>query len=95
MVATSISVRNASRFEIPEGTTNIKKANITIGSIKTTADTLTVEGKVFKKFIDIVGEIPVVLTTGGIALTCKLVRACFFTLASSLVYFTNYLCYNS
>lgn len=42
-------------------------------------------------FIDIVGEIPVVLTTGGIALTCKLVRACFFTLASSLVYFTNYL----
>lgn len=46
-------------------------------------------------FIDIVGEIPVVLTTGGIALTCKLVRACFFTLASSLVYFTNYLCYNS
>lgn len=51
MVATSISVRNASRFEIPEGTTNIKKANITIGSIKTTADTLTVEGKVFKKFI--------------------------------------------
>ena len=47
------------------------------------------------RFIDIVGEIPVVLTTGGIALTCKLVRACFFTLASSLVYFTNYLCYNS
>ena len=46
-------------------------------------------------FIDIVGEIPVVLTTGGIALTCKLVRACFFTLAYSLVYFTNYLCYNS
>lgn len=46
-------------------------------------------------FIDIVGEIPVVLTTGGIALTCKLVRACFFTLASSLVYFTNYLRYNS
>ena len=37
-------------------------------------------------FIDIVGEIPVVLTTGGIALTCKLVRACFFTLASSLVF---------
>ena len=25
-----------------------------------------------EKFIDIVGEIPVVLTTGGIALTCKL-----------------------
>ena len=24
------------------------------------------------RFIDIVGEIPVVLTTGGIALTCKL-----------------------
>lgn len=51
MAATSISVRHASRFEIPEGTTNIKKANITIGSIKTTMDTLTVEGKVFKKFI--------------------------------------------
>ena len=49
----------------------------------------------YSMFIDIVGEIPVVLTTGGIALTCKLVRACFFTLASSLVYFTNYLCYNS
>ena len=37
-------------FEIPNGTTDIKKANVTIGSITTTDKTLTIEGKVYTKF---------------------------------------------
>ena len=50
MGATSISVRQVSEFEIPNGTTDIKKANVTIGSITTTDKTLTIEGKVYTKF---------------------------------------------
>ena len=50
MGATSISVRQVSEFEIPNGTTDIKKANVTIGSITTTGQTLTIEGKVYTKF---------------------------------------------
>lgn len=50
-MATSISVRYATKFNIPEGTTDIKKANVTIGSIATTDKTLTIEGIVFQKFI--------------------------------------------
>lgn len=50
-MATSISVRHATKFNIPEGTTDIKKANVTIGSIVTTDKTLTIEGIVFQKFI--------------------------------------------
>ena len=48
MGATSISVRQVYEFEIPNGTTDIKKANVTIGSITTTGQTLTIEGKVYK-----------------------------------------------
>lgn len=51
MAATSISVRKVSQFEIPDGTTEIKKANVTIGSIKKTPRTLTIEGKVFRLFV--------------------------------------------
>ena len=50
MGATSISVRQVSKFEIPNGTTDIKKANVTIGSITATDKTLTIEGKVYTKF---------------------------------------------
>lgn len=50
MGATSISVRQVSEFEIPNGTTDIKKANGNIGSITTTDKTLTIEGKVYTKF---------------------------------------------
>ncbi|MGF1392088.1 hypothetical protein ACQSD2_04260 [Streptococcus infantarius] len=50
MGATSISVRHVEKFEIPEGKTNIEKANITIGSISTTGKTLTIERKKFIKF---------------------------------------------
>ena len=51
MGATSISVRKTTNFDIPNGITEIKKANVTIGSIKTTDSTLTVENKTFKKYI--------------------------------------------
>ena len=50
MGATSISVRQVYEFGIPNGTTDIKKANVTIGSITTTDQTLTIEGKVYTKF---------------------------------------------
>ena len=50
MGATSISVRQVYEFEIPNGTTDIKKANVTIGSITTTGQTLTIEGKIYTKF---------------------------------------------
>ena len=51
MGATSISVRKTTNFDIPNRITEIKKANVTIGSIKTTDSTLTVENKTFKKYI--------------------------------------------
>lgn len=51
MGATSISVRKVTTFEIPEGKTEIKKANVTIGSISSTSTSLTIEGIVLQKFI--------------------------------------------
>ena len=43
MGATSISVRQVYEFEIPNGTTDIKKANVTIGSITTSDLSLWIE----------------------------------------------------
>ncbi|MFM9350225.1 hypothetical protein ACFKP6_06945 [Streptococcus uberis] len=51
MGATSISVRKVTTFEIPEGKTEIKKANVPIGSISSTSTSLTIEGIIFQKFI--------------------------------------------
>ncbi|HEL1656158.1 TPA: hypothetical protein U0921_001895 [Streptococcus suis] len=51
MGATSISVRKTTKFDIPDGTTEIKKANVTIGSIRTTGTSLTIENKIFIKYI--------------------------------------------
>lgn len=50
MGATSISVRKVKKFDIPDGKTDIKKANVTIGSISKTSKTLNIENKTFIKF---------------------------------------------
>lgn len=50
MGATSISVRRVEQFDIPQGTTEIKKAKVLIGSISTTEQTLIIEGYSFTKF---------------------------------------------
>lgn len=50
MSATSISVRKVEEFNIPDGKTDIKKANVTIGSISKTSQTLNIENKTFVKF---------------------------------------------
>lgn len=47
---TSISIRNSSVFEIPEGITQILKSNVPIGSICPTNKTLDINGVIFKKF---------------------------------------------
>lgn len=50
MAATSISVRRVELFDIPDGITEIKKANVTIGSITNTGETLAIEGKILSKY---------------------------------------------
>lgn len=48
---TSISIRKSSRFLIPEGTTQILKSGVPIGSISPTDQTVAIDGAIFKKFL--------------------------------------------
>ena len=50
-MAISISIREINKFEIPRGTTEVKKADVPLGSITTVDDTtLTINGIIFNVF---------------------------------------------
>lgn len=66
-MAISISIRKIKKFKIPDGTTVVKKANVPLGSIKKTNQTLTINKIVFKVFDcsfskDITDDITVFIT---------------------------------
>lgn len=49
-MAISISIRKINKFEIPNGKTEVKKADVPLGSITKTNQTLTINGIIFNVF---------------------------------------------